>query len=139
MPFMTSKFVPDGSRTHLITISTYNNKVPTGSIKNSFYDEAVYFSSLTELLFGIDKILDELDLPKQSATIRSFSAKSGDNTTPSNSAPPGGKLASFNLRVIFRQNAGWQGTLVWLEGEKEASFRSVLEFIYLIDSALTDS
>ena len=47
-----------------------------------------------------------------------------------------GELATFAVRIIFRQNASWQGSVVWLEGEREESFRSALELVLLMDSAL---
>ena len=47
-----------------------------------------------------------------------------------------GEAATFALRILFRQNASWQGSITWLEGEAEQSFRSVLELILLMDSAL---
>jgi hypothetical protein len=40
------------------------------------------------------------------------------------------------VRVLFRQNASWQGSLTWLEEGKEESFRSVLELLLLMHSAL---
>jgi len=46
-------------------------------------------------------------------------------------------VATFRLRVIFRQHTSWQGTLLWQDERQEESFRSVLELIHLIDSALT--
>ena len=39
------------------------------------------------------------------------------------------------MRVIFRQNASWQGSVTWLEEEKEENFRSVLELVLLMHSA----
>ena len=45
-------------------------------------------------------------------------------------------LATFQLSVLFRQNASWQGSLTWLERAEEARFRSVLELVGLLDSAL---
>lgn len=49
-----------------------------------------------------------------------------------------GKRATFALRVLFRQNASWQGSVTWLEGGQEESFRSVLELLMLMNSALTE-
>ena len=40
------------------------------------------------------------------------------------------------VRVIFRQNASWQGSVSWLEGRRDESFRSVLELLMLLNSAL---
>ena len=38
---------------------------------------------------------------------------------------------------MFRQNATWQGSLLWADEGMEAHFRSVLEVINLMNSALT--
>ena len=35
-----------------------------------------------------------------------------------------GKLATFYVRILFRQNASWQGTVLWSEGGQEERFRS---------------
>ena len=48
-------------------------------------------------------------------------------------------MATFAVRVLFRQNASWQGEVTWLEGKREESFRSVLELILLMDGALQES
>ena len=47
-----------------------------------------------------------------------------------------GNAATFEMRVLFRQHASWQGELLWLEKNTRQSFRSVLELITLMDSAL---
>ena len=47
-----------------------------------------------------------------------------------------GTAATFELRILFRQHASWQGELLWLERSDRQSFRSVLELITLMDSAL---
>ena len=47
-----------------------------------------------------------------------------------------GALASFSIRLLFRQNASWQGILTWIEGGQEQYFRSVLELVLLMDNAL---
>jgi len=50
-----------------------------------------------------------------------------------------GKLATFAVRILFRQNASWQGSVTWLEGDRSQSFRSALELILLMDNALRGS
>ena len=47
-----------------------------------------------------------------------------------------GKIATFAIKILFRQNTSWQGSILWLEWGEEQSFRSVLELIYLMDNAL---
>lgn len=43
---------------------------------------------------------------------------------------------TFIINVKCRQNHTWQGTVKWIEGQKEIPFRSALELIKLIDSAM---
>ena len=55
---------------------------------------------------------------------------------PAIMTPRVGKLATLELHILFRLNASWQGSVRWLETKQEQHFRSVLELIFLIDSAL---
>ena len=43
---------------------------------------------------------------------------------------------TFLVHVLNDQNASWQGTVTWTNGNKTQSFRSALELIRLIDSAV---
>ncbi|MDD3218024.1 MAG: hypothetical protein PHC41_03720 [Lachnospiraceae bacterium] len=43
---------------------------------------------------------------------------------------------TFILKIRYRENATWQGSLTWVEERREKSFRSVLELLKLIDGAL---
>ena len=45
-------------------------------------------------------------------------------------------VETFIINVKCRQNHTWQGTVKWIEGQKEVPFRSALELIKLIDSAM---
>ena len=45
-----------------------------------------------------------------------------------------GRLATLKTRVMFRQNAEWQGNARWLEEDLAEDFSSVLELMMLIDS-----
>lgn len=46
---------------------------------------------------------------------------------------------TFVVQVISAQNATWQGTVAWAEGKKQESFRSALELLRLIDSAVLEN
>ena len=50
-------------------------------------------------------------------------------------APPEQSTA-FHVRIHFRQNASWQGTVQWLDGKKTVTFRSVLELAKLMAETL---
>ncbi|MEA5136863.1 MAG: hypothetical protein VB035_12075 [Candidatus Fimivivens sp.] len=43
---------------------------------------------------------------------------------------------TFIVQIAYQQNDTWQGTLKWMNQGKEAHFRSTLELIHMIDSAL---
>jgi hypothetical protein len=69
---------------------------------------------------------------------RSFTRNSEEKTDMGSvvASAKEGKLATFSLRILFRQNASWQGSITWCEGRSEESFRSVLELLMLMNSAL---
>ena len=50
-----------------------------------------------------------------------------------------GRKASFIVRVTSRQNATWQGSISWTEKGLTKHFRSALELLKLIDSAIEGS
>jgi hypothetical protein len=82
--------------------------------------------------------LDAMKFPMSFTAARNFSTPV-ERTAATNSVQPGdGKLATFAVRVLFRQNASWQGSVFWIEGGKEEHFRSVLELLLLIDGALRE-
>lgn len=46
------------------------------------------------------------------------------------------KKNSFILEILDTQNQSWQGTLEWVQERKKVSFRSALELLRMIDSAV---
>ena len=45
---------------------------------------------------------------------------------------------TFVVEVVGQQNASWQGSVNWVNTGKKEHFRSALELIRLIDSALEE-
>ena len=45
------------------------------------------------------------------------------------------KGLQFLVRIQYRQNASWQGSLQWLNKKKNVPFRSLLEMLTLIREA----
>ena len=43
---------------------------------------------------------------------------------------------SFLVRIKYRQNTSWQGTVQWFDGKQTRCFRSCLELVMLIEEAL---
>ena len=91
-----------------------------------------------DFLLKIERMLNLMEFPQSFTLPRTF----GEHAEGMSSDTPGcghrcGKLATFEVKILFRQNASWQGCVTWLEEEKEEHFRSVLELAILMDSALT--
>lgn len=49
------------------------------------------------------------------------------------------KRGTFLLTIYNRQNATWQGTVTWVDRNEKRQFRSALELIKLIESALDEA
>ena len=47
-----------------------------------------------------------------------------------------GDKGTFIVQVKYRQNSTWQGEVTWTERRQKQYFRSALELLKLIDSAL---
>lgn len=45
---------------------------------------------------------------------------------------------TFLVRIKFQQHSSWQGEVFWAEKKRKSCFRSELELIRLIDSALKE-
>lgn len=46
------------------------------------------------------------------------------------------KNTTFIIEIKSNQNNSWQGSIEWIEGKRMESFRSVLELVKLMDSAV---
>ena len=126
---------PESNRI-LVCIDDYQNGVPFGR----FYDASLdmkEFNSLTQFLIKVEDLLEDRGALQSYTTLRTFSPLSNRMEAESQPAGPRrGDRATFELKILFRQHASWQGTVVWKERRQEQSFRSVLELIHLMDSAL---
>ena len=124
-------------RTFFICVDSYRQGVMQGRIYNPQLNEGRHFQSLTGFLLEMEQALDEMDFPKAYTTTRTFRKPPEKPSEPPGPAYPEGDSATFSVRILFRQNASWQGSVTWLDEKQEQSFRSVLELILLFDNALT--
>lgn len=49
------------------------------------------------------------------------------------------KNTTFMIVIKDDQNESWQGTIEWIEKGYQQNFRSALELVRLMDSAMTDT
>lgn len=124
-------------RTTILCIDSYHQGILRGRFFHPSIPNGRSFQSLTQFLLSMEQHLNHTDCPTAFTAPRVFLPPAKWDATPSDATHRVGELATFSLRILFRQNTSWQGSLIWLEGNQEQSFRSVLELITLLDSALT--
>ena len=135
---MEEKALGNECWTTLVCIDSYQNRVLQGRLNNPAWEGGESFQSLMEFFQKMETLLNQIQLPQSFTAMRSFgeTAAAQERDPSFQQAQCTGKLATFVVRVLFRQNASWQGAVTWLEGGQEESFRSALELALLMDSAL---
>lgn len=133
---MTTRARSNEYRLTTVCVDSYENGVFSGRIYNPYLETGKEFRSLIQFLSELEQTLDAMDFPKSFTATRTFAASPKWEMGSTEAGGKTGELATFAVRIFFRQNASWQGSVSWLEGGKEQSFRSALELIFLMDSAL---
>lgn len=114
--------------------------VPEGRIYNPGLSGAATFTCVTQFLLRMEELLDEMRFPQPFAVARSFAPSVPEAPdTHKGKEEKAGALATFVVRVFFRQSASWQGSVTWEETGREQSFRSVLELLLMMDGALKEA
>lgn len=134
---MAKKFKGEEYRSTTVCIDAYDRKTPIGRIYNGCLPDGKSFHGMTQFLLEMERVLDETEFPKAFTELRVFAPPGSNEGDPAAIEYSSGDEATFIVRILFRQNASWQGSLTWLEGKQEQCFRSVLELILLLDSALS--
>lgn len=134
---MQERIRNEAYRTTLICVDSYDRGILTGRFYSGQEETGVAFHGLTQLLVRMENRLDQMNYPQSFTAIRSFvtlaEPKFGGSTEANRRT---GALATFAVKVLFRQHTSWQGSVTWLEEKVEQPFRSVLELILMMDSAL---
>jgi hypothetical protein len=119
-----------------VCVDSYENGVLQGRFYNAS-QEMESFESLMQFLHGVEMALENQQMPQSFTTLRKFSdlIPRREASVASGSIRKG-KIATFEMHVLFRQHTSWQGQIIWRERQMEQSFRSALELVLLMDSAL---
>jgi len=133
---MTTCVCDNALRTTTVCIDHYREDSLFGRFYNPYMKNGGEFKSLMQLLLKMEQMHDAMEFPQSFTEKRSFADYPRLKTGPPATGFSHGKLATFAIKIIFRQNTSWQGSILWLEWGEEQSFRSVLELIYLMDNAL---
>ena len=135
---MVRQFWVCDNRKITVCVDDYEDGVLKGWFYNACHDVST-FESLSQFLIRMENLLEAYQIPQSYTTHRKFSARlRPDEDSDYALLSAKGAKATFELQVLFRQHSSWQGILVWKERKAEQSFRSVLELVILLDSALRD-
>lgn len=128
-----------------VCVDGSQNSDINGRIYNKEEEDPMLFSSAAQMIRKMDALCDRLGYPRASVKFRTFKrsaprARSGEDAVPmkkgENILENRGQEATFVVHIKYRQNATWQGNVTWAETKKSSNFRSALELLKLIDSAL---
>lgn len=121
----------------------------TGRLYHCYSRQPEPIGRTSDVLDSIDRLCDRLNYPARTQQPRHFGpAKPKPQTTQKKVEPQmtrqelaeqKGKMATFVVHVMYRQHSTWQGSVTWAETGEKANFRSALELIKLMDSAMDES
>ena len=134
-------------------VTVYKNSMLRGTLRSVYLEEPYEFTSFVKMIDKMEEIFDSKKFPQAFMKPRTFSEtkpgapkrKAEGNGTMKDSNKPNLKdeavqsQCTFEINVRFRQNATWQGQILWAEKNQKQNFRSVLEMLKLMDEALTES
>ena len=127
---------PEYAATMILCFDRWENDMAIGSLWTFFQSTPIPFHGLDNLLFIMDAMMDQAEQPMPWMARRHIKEQtrphSDRRTQIQNllSFRPG-LLSTVSVRIYTRQHATMQGTLR-VEGNREVSFRSGLELLYLL-------
>ena len=118
------KFVPCQTTEALLAVTEYQDGVMNGILRHPRAEKPIPIRSLSQFILIMDSLLDLEDCPNKPLPVV------GPIPEEEN------VIASFQIQVLFREFYTWQGRLIWKNQNQEASFRSELELMQLLDEIL---
>lgn len=116
-----------GKRMCEVAVRSFDHFVMAGDVSHPAVETRQAFASEFELKEKIEHML----LPMPEGT------EEGKVIIPRSVVVNAGSFGpmTFVVRVLFRSNATWQGTICWKEKRRQVSFRSFLEMLLLMQGA----
>ena len=130
----------------------------SGLLYHQYADAPLNFTSATDFLGKMEDLMDQWDFPQRGLAERFFKKENRDNARKvhplkadddrlpieiiqdmngvRNVQNKKGKLATFVVQVVYRQEATWQGHVIFQERNEKKDFRSALELIKYMDSSI---
>ena len=155
---------PEYAKTMLICIDSFENGLASGRLHNFYFEETDTFSSLDQLLFALEDVMEKAQMPQASYAVKKPTPPQRPTSRKKKGKPKieetaqdhlgfskfspfytlstlnavGGSLANYYIRVYARQNASMQGLLVDSKSNEIYAFKSELELIRYLRDLLND-
>lgn len=119
-----------------------------GELYHGYSKEGILFRGYEDIIKIAEKLFDALGFPYRGTGDRDISGRIHSYYKEEGMArvlkdeemlERHGDMGTFVIRVQHRQHSSWQGRVTYLEEDKSAYFRSVLELIKIIDGALDEA
>jgi hypothetical protein len=130
----------------IIRVTSVNNATWQGKVEHVHSGQAYHYQSLLELVNQIHYKLETFDYPQSDTQLRSWGEDTffdiipgklvSEQTKEQENPLPAGS-STFLVRILYRQNTTWQGTIQSLDKKKTVPFRSLLELVMLINEAVS--
>ena len=128
-------------------IITYGKGAIRGELYSRYLEEPYVFVDMFNMIQKMEEIFDTNGFPQAFLSpryfkggkhgIRKISGERNDTMSQEIHNDAEAKKCTFEVTVRFRQNATWQGQILWAEKNVKQNFRSVLEMLKLMDEALS--
>lgn len=130
-------YYPKGS--YMVGISRCTPDDFSGTVYFPASSKTIVFSSVWNLLKQIEADIIQNEFPQNTFELRRwFKKETAAHTHKKASAElPKQELpyCSFLIQIQYCQNATWQGSIHWMEGHQQKSFRSQFEMLKLMEEA----
>lgn len=132
---------PDGFTVTEVYVKHIDNSSFSGLVLHPLENMTWQFNDIVSLMRIFETFFSSFEFPQATHQLRGFSNNKYKNQRgldalndlTTNEIADG--KPTFVVKIQYRQNASWQGTITWVDKNIEKNFRSCLELIKLMDEA----
>jgi hypothetical protein len=147
----TTPPIPNQATRSLICVNGIESADISGLLYNPYLPGPVDFFQIADVIRILEVFFNNIRYPQATFSERSFLEEKAEQ--PQGRPAPvvlhrympeeefekkAGRIATFEIQVLYRKNASWQGTFRWREKDSDGYFNSALEMIRRIDSAIQE-
>ena len=120
-----------------------------GRYFHRYKKEETFFPDSATLVIEMERFYDDIGYPQAAIKTRKFMERKGGRIPAKEHMAVisdsqtlmqfRGKLATFLVGVTSRQDASWQGDVVWMEQQIRKHFCSDMELVVFVDDAVKKS